>query len=94
MSRFFARSTRCKTIGAGAKKTFPIGWVMGAFEYRQAEEIRDAFRAPRRSISVQPLHQPQTRRFDVPAKKAGHADADEDGGTIQHTAALALSRVQ
>ena len=26
-------------IGAGAKKTCPIGWAMGAFEYRQALEI-------------------------------------------------------
>ncbi|MCA9188515.1 MAG: hypothetical protein R3E01_27095 [Pirellulaceae bacterium] len=27
------------------KKIFPIGWAMGAFEYRQAEDIRDAFAA-------------------------------------------------
>jgi hypothetical protein len=25
------------------KRTFRTGWAMGAFEYRQAEEIRDAF---------------------------------------------------
>lgn len=32
-----------KNIGNGARKTFRAGWVMGAFEYRQAQEIRDAF---------------------------------------------------
>ena len=36
-------STRWKTIGAGVTKTFRIGWAMAAFEYRQAEEIRDSF---------------------------------------------------
>jgi hypothetical protein len=30
-------------IGGGAKRACPAGWDMGAFEYRQAEEIRDAF---------------------------------------------------
>src|SRR5690242_18580933 len=28
---------------AGAKRTCRIGWAMGAFEYRQAQEIRDCF---------------------------------------------------
>jgi hypothetical protein len=30
--------------GNGAKTIFLVGWAMGAFEYRQAEEIRDVFR--------------------------------------------------
>src|SRR5882724_3668341 len=30
-------------IAAGAKRIFQAGWAMGAFEYRQAEEIREAF---------------------------------------------------
>src|SRR5260221_578488 len=38
-----ALSTRCKTIGAGVKRTCRIGWDMAAFEYRQAQEVRDAF---------------------------------------------------
>ena len=46
------RLTRCRITVVGAKRTFPIGLVMAAFEYRQAEEIRDAFHAARRSISV------------------------------------------
>jgi hypothetical protein len=32
-----------KTIGAGANKTFLTGLDMPAFDYRQAEEVRDAF---------------------------------------------------
>src|SRR5262245_17923794 len=38
-----AHSIRRPIIAVGAKKTCRVGWVMGAFEYRQAEEIRDAF---------------------------------------------------
>src|SRR6266849_1593868 len=41
--RRFARSTPWKSIAAGAKRIFLHGSVMAAFEYRQAEEIRDAF---------------------------------------------------
>jgi hypothetical protein len=32
-----------RTTGGGAKPPFRAGWAMAAFEYRQAEEIRDAF---------------------------------------------------
>ena len=39
----FAPSTRWKIIVNGAKAICQIGSVMGAFEYRQAEEIRDVF---------------------------------------------------
>lgn len=31
------------SIASGAKKTCRRGWAMAGFEYRQAEEIRDAF---------------------------------------------------
>src|SRR5437016_13330790 len=34
-----------RITAAGVKRTCPIGSVMAAFEYRQAEEIRDAFRS-------------------------------------------------
>ena len=37
------RLNRWRSIAAGAKKTSRIGWGMAGFEYRQAEEIRDAF---------------------------------------------------
>src|SRR5439155_4213656 len=43
MTLLTAHSTRWKSIAAGARKTSLIGWVMAAFEYRQAQEIRDAF---------------------------------------------------
>ena len=36
-------STPQQIIDGGAKKIYPIGWDMAAFEYRQAEEIRDIF---------------------------------------------------
>ncbi|HEY6564938.1 MAG TPA: hypothetical protein VIY86_10610, partial [Pirellulaceae bacterium] len=39
------RSARRPSIANGVMTTFPTGWVMGAFEYRQAEEIRDQFAA-------------------------------------------------
>src|ERR1035437_3667287 len=42
MTPHFAPSTRWKGTSAGAKRTCRIGSGMGAFEYRQAEEIRDA----------------------------------------------------
>src|SRR4029077_7979324 len=38
-----APSTRPPSTAAGARRTCRTGWDMGAFEYRQAEEIRDAF---------------------------------------------------
>jgi hypothetical protein len=41
--RNFAPSTPLRNIASGAKKTFRIGWAMAAFEYRQAQEIRDVF---------------------------------------------------
>src|ERR1700742_1972172 len=41
--RDFDHSTRWPIIGAGANRIFQAGWDMAAFEYRQAEEIRDAF---------------------------------------------------
>jgi len=43
MMRAFERSIHSKTIGSGVRKTFQTGSDMAAFEYRQAEEIRDAF---------------------------------------------------
>ena len=42
MSRI-GRLTRWKIIDAGARRTFRIGLDMAAFEYRQAQEIRDVF---------------------------------------------------
>src|SRR5439155_23990187 len=36
-------STPWSSTGAGARSIFPTGWAMPAFEYRQAQEIRDAF---------------------------------------------------
>src|ERR1700722_9063714 len=41
--RSTARSTRPPSIVNGAKKICRIGWAMAAFEYRQAQEIRDVF---------------------------------------------------
>src|ERR1700751_5781540 len=38
-----ARSTRWRTTAAGARQICRTGWAMAAFEYRQAEEVRDAF---------------------------------------------------
>src|SRR4051812_12743017 len=43
MTRDSGRLTRQRSTASGVNKTFPIGWDMAAFEYRQAEEIRDAF---------------------------------------------------
>ena len=43
MTLVIGHSTRWPIIAAGAKRIYQAGWVMGAFEYRQAEEIRDAF---------------------------------------------------
>src|ERR1700753_290395 len=40
-----AHLTQWKIIAGGAKRICRIGWHMAAFEYRQAEEIRDAFNA-------------------------------------------------
>src|SRR5258706_12244638 len=37
-----ARSRAWRNIDDGVKRTFRIGWAMAAFEYRQAQEIRDA----------------------------------------------------
>src|SRR5947199_7673651 len=42
--RRFGHSTRWKIIVSGAKRISPTGWDMAAFEYRQAQEIRDAFK--------------------------------------------------
>ena len=42
-TRHSGPSTRRQTTGAGARRTCRIGWAMGAFEYRQAQEIRDCF---------------------------------------------------
>ena len=39
----FARSIRWNNTGNGAKHTCRIGSAMAAFEYRQAQEIRDVF---------------------------------------------------
>ncbi|MBI2477132.1 MAG: hypothetical protein HYV60_00265 [Planctomycetia bacterium] len=43
MTKAFVHSTRWRIIGCGATNTFQIGLDMAAFEYRQAEEIRDTF---------------------------------------------------
>src|ERR1035437_6127248 len=43
MTPLSGRLTQWKTTGAGASRTFPIGSGMPAFEYRQAEEVRDVF---------------------------------------------------
>src|SRR3989304_3274621 len=43
MTLGFGRLIRRPIIAAGVKKTYRAGWAMGKFEYRQAEEIRDAF---------------------------------------------------
>ena len=40
--RYFVPSIRWSNIASGAKRICPIGWDIGAFEYRQALEIRDA----------------------------------------------------
>src|SRR5207237_920242 len=42
-TRPIARSTRWNNTASGANKTSLIGSGMAAFEYRQAEEVRDAF---------------------------------------------------
>lgn len=42
-TRGFDLSTRCRSIGPGAQPPCRPGLVMAAFEYRQAEEIREAF---------------------------------------------------
>src|SRR5213592_524418 len=36
-------STRRPITAAGVRRTCRTGWVMAAFEYRQAQEIRDCF---------------------------------------------------
>src|SRR5215203_1323977 len=43
MTRHFGRLRPRPIIAVGVKPTCRTGWVMGAFEYRQAEEIRDCF---------------------------------------------------
>src|SRR2546426_15217 len=43
MTQSLARGTPWRITGNGAKTICRIGWAMAAFEYRQAEEIRDAF---------------------------------------------------
>ena len=45
--RTTAHSKQWQTIVNGVKTVFLRGWVMAAFEYRQAEEIRDTFAACR-----------------------------------------------
>ena len=41
--RASGRSIRWKIIAAGANQTCPGSWDITVFEYRQAEEVRDAF---------------------------------------------------
>src|SRR2546425_5350504 len=43
MTQSLARGTPWRITGNGAKTICRIGWAMAAFEYRQSEEIRDAF---------------------------------------------------
>src|SRR5947207_2232405 len=38
-----ARSTPRPITAAGASRIFQAGWAMAAFDYRQAQEVRDAF---------------------------------------------------
>src|SRR5256886_17324510 len=47
MTRSFARSIPWKIIGAGVNRTFPDGLGMPAFEYKQAEEIKEALKRHR-----------------------------------------------
>src|ERR1700721_698547 len=42
MTRVIARLTRWRTTAVGAKRISRFGWDMPAFEYRQAQEIRDS----------------------------------------------------
>jgi len=44
MTLNFAHLTQWQNIGAGVKRTCPGGLDMRAFEYRQAEEIREALK--------------------------------------------------
>ncbi|MDX6443346.1 MAG: hypothetical protein QOH71_420 [Blastocatellia bacterium] len=44
MTRNSVPLTPWQSIGAGVQRTYLDGWDMRAFEYRQAEEIRDALR--------------------------------------------------
>src|SRR5207253_908507 len=39
----FALSTRWKIIANGASGNYPDGWGITVFEYRQAQEVHDAF---------------------------------------------------
>src|ERR1700712_904864 len=43
MMRGIGHLRRWRSIGRGVRRICRIGWGMGAFEYRQAEEIRDVF---------------------------------------------------
>src|SRR5712672_4640072 len=44
MTRNSVPLTPWQSIGAGVQKTYLGGWDMRAFEYRQAEEIREALK--------------------------------------------------
>src|SRR2546422_1926372 len=44
MMRSSGRSTPWSNTANGARRSFRNGWAMAAFEYRQAQEIRDAFK--------------------------------------------------
>ena len=44
MTPLSVRLRRLWITGAGVRRTCRIGWAMAAFEYRQAQEIRDCFR--------------------------------------------------
>ena len=44
MTRNSGRLTQWKITGAGAQRNYLVGWDMRAFEYRQAEEIREALK--------------------------------------------------
>jgi len=43
MMSAFARSTQCRITVIGVRPIFHDGWGITVFEYRQAEEVRDAF---------------------------------------------------
>src|SRR3954467_6465145 len=43
MTRLSVLLTPPRITGVGARKIYRTGWGMGAFEYRQAQEIRDSF---------------------------------------------------
>src|ERR1041385_2466306 len=59
MTRHSGLLRRPQIIADGARKTCPTGSAMGAFEYRQAQEIRDCFQQD----GIRPASPAQSRKF-------------------------------